>query len=100
MRTALVTLGCSEAPPVVGNLHLNVTTPQYDKEVVRHIEPFLYEYTSECAGSISAEHGLGLMKNTHLHYSKSPSTIQLMHSMKALMDPKGILNPYKTLPPE
>ena len=85
---------------VVGNLHLNITSPQYSEEVTNHIEPFLFEYTSECAGSISAEHGLGLMKNRHLHYSKSASAIALMRSIKTLMDPNGILNPYKTLPPE
>ena len=40
-----------------GNLHLNMTTSQYDKAVMSRIEPFVYEWTSKYNGSISAEHG-------------------------------------------
>ncbi|KAG0293495.1 hypothetical protein BGZ98_002150, partial [Dissophora globulifera] len=50
------------------------------------------------AGSVSAEHGLGVQKNNRLHYSKSPSMIQLMRKIKHLIDPNGIMNPYKYLP--
>ncbi|KAG0341009.1 hypothetical protein BG004_006183 [Podila humilis] len=81
-----------------GNLHLNVAAHGYTKEVTDIIEPFVYEWTAKHAGSISAEHGLGLMKAAHLHYSKSPSMIQLMKRFKELLDPNGIMNPYKYLP--
>ncbi len=40
-----------------GNMHLNVTTREFDAEVAGLIEPFLYEWTSQHGGSISAEHG-------------------------------------------
>ena len=40
-----------------GNMHLNVTSRQYNQEVMDKIEPFLYEWTSKQKGSISAEHG-------------------------------------------
>ena len=40
-----------------GNLHLNVTTAEYNKDVMAKIEPFVYEWTSRYNGSISAEHG-------------------------------------------
>lgn len=46
-------------------------------------------------GSISAEHGLGVAKNEFLGYSKSPVMIKLMKTMKNMLDPNGILNPYK-----
>jgi FAD/FMN-containing dehydrogenase len=65
-------------------------------------------------GSISAEHGLGklaliiflvsvatgadcpgVMKAPHVHYSKSPESIDLMRKIKHLFDPKGLMNPYK-----
>lgn len=46
-------------------------------------------------GSISAEHGLGVAKNEFLGYSKSPVMIQLMKKFKTMLDPNGILNPYK-----
>ncbi|KAG0082726.1 hypothetical protein BGZ92_011452 [Podila epicladia] len=81
-----------------GNLHLNVAAHGYNKEVTDLIEPFVYEWTAKHAGSISAEHGLGLMKASHLHYSKSPSMIGLMKRIKQLIDPNGIMNPYKYLP--
>uniref|UniRef100_A0A7N0UPV7 D-2-hydroxyglutarate dehydrogenase n=1 Tax=Kalanchoe fedtschenkoi TaxID=63787 RepID=A0A7N0UPV7_KALFE len=81
-----------------GNLHLNISAPQYDDAILEQIEPFVYEWTSRHRGSISAEHGLGLMKANMIYYSKSYETVQLMTSIKKLMDPKGILNPYKVLP--
>ena len=40
-----------------GNLHLNITTEEYDKNVMDKIEPFVYEWTARYNGSISAEHG-------------------------------------------
>lgn len=43
---------------ITGNLHFNVTSAKYSPEVVRKIEPFLYEFVSKHRGSISAEHGL------------------------------------------
>lgn len=81
-----------------GNLHLNIVSSKYDDNILAQIEPFVYEWTSAQRGSISAEHGLGLMKAEKIHYSKSPEAVQLMASIKKLLDPKSILNPYKVLP--
>ncbi|KAK7367338.1 hypothetical protein VNO80_09349 [Phaseolus coccineus] len=81
-----------------GNLHLNVSTPHYDEKILSQIEPFVYEWTSKHRGSISAEHGIGLMKANEIYYSKSLETVQVMASIKNLMDPNHILNPYKVLP--
>ncbi|XP_057952890.1 D-2-hydroxyglutarate dehydrogenase, mitochondrial isoform X2 [Malania oleifera] len=81
-----------------GNLHLNISAPYYDETILAQIEPFVYEWTSEHRGSISAEHGLGLMKANEIHYSKSPEAVQLMASIKKLLDPNRVLNPYKVLP--
>lgn len=80
-----------------GNLHLNITGPADKPELLDLIEPFVYEYTASVGGSISAEHGIGVMKPTKLHYSKSSEAIQMMQLMKKTLDPKGILNPYKTI---
>jgi len=81
-----------------GNLHLNIVAPVYDNKYLTHIEPFIYEYTSSLRGSISAEHGIGVMKPSALHFSKSIPLIESMTQIKRLFDPKGILNPYKVVP--
>lgn len=81
-----------------GNLHLNITSPARDPALLAAIEPFVYEWTASCHGSISAEHGLGLKKRNYIYYSKPSQAVALMGNIKAMLDPKGILNPYKTLP--
>uniref|UniRef100_A0A672TAR1 D-2-hydroxyglutarate dehydrogenase, mitochondrial n=1 Tax=Sinocyclocheilus grahami TaxID=75366 RepID=A0A672TAR1_SINGR len=81
-----------------GNLHLNIPSPFNDPALLAAIEPYVYEWTSEWKGSISAEHGLGLKMRNYIYYSKPSEAIALMGSIKAMLDPKGILNPYKTLP--
>eukprot|EP00695_Tsukubamonas_globosa_P002509 TRINITY_DN3656_c0_g1_i1.p2 TRINITY_DN3656_c0_g1~~TRINITY_DN3656_c0_g1_i1.p2 ORF type:complete len:124 (-),score=65.50 TRINITY_DN3656_c0_g1_i1:105-428(-) len=81
-----------------GNLHLNVSAPKFDLKVHDLIEPFVYEWTASHRGSISAEHGIGVMKPKKLHYSKTDASIEYMKKMKQVFDPKGILNPYKVLP--
>ncbi|NXK92058.1 D2HDH protein, partial [Formicarius rufipectus] len=81
-----------------GNLHLNITAESYSPSLLEAIEPFVYEWTASCHGSISAEHGLGFKKKQFIHYSKASEAVALMQRFKAMLDPKGILNPYKTLP--
>ncbi|XP_040306305.1 D-2-hydroxyglutarate dehydrogenase, mitochondrial [Herpailurus yagouaroundi] len=81
-----------------GNLHLNVTSEAFSPSVLGALEPYVYEWTAEQRGSVSAEHGLGFKKRGVLGYSKPPEALRLMQQLKALLDPKGILNPYKTLP--
>ncbi|TPX67412.1 hypothetical protein SpCBS45565_g03790 [Spizellomyces sp. 'palustris'] len=82
-----------------GNLHLNLTSTGWAKDIDEAIEPFLYELIQKHGGSISAEHGLGLMKAPYLQYSKSEAFIELMRNIKSVFDPNGILNPYKYFPP-
>lgn len=81
-----------------GNIHINVTVPKYTKEICSELEPYIFEEVSKLNGSISAEHGVGFRKPKFIHYSKDISALQLMKSLKQLMDPNGILNPYKVLP--
>ena len=58
----------------------------------------MYEYTRDEKGSVSAEHGLGVMKAEEIHYSKDRAAVKLMATMKRALDPYGIMNPYKVLP--
>lgn len=81
-----------------GNLHVAVSTAEYDSEIESQLEPFIFDYVSKHQGSVSAEHGIGMKKTKYLAHSKKPGAIELMKQMKKMMDPKGILNPYKVLP--
>jgi hypothetical protein len=69
------------------NLHLNVATRRYDKEVEKALEPWVYEWVQKRQGSISAEHGLGLAKKAYIGYSRSETMIKLMKGLKNFFDP-------------
>lgn len=69
------------------NLHLNVATRRYDKDVERSLEPFVYEWIAGRNGSISAEHGLGLAKKAFIGYSRSEPMVRLMKRTKDFYDP-------------
>uniref|UniRef100_A0A1B6LNT2 D-2-hydroxyglutarate dehydrogenase, mitochondrial n=2 Tax=Graphocephala atropunctata TaxID=36148 RepID=A0A1B6LNT2_9HEMI len=81
-----------------GNLHLNICSPQFSQDLLAQLEPFVFEWISERGGSISAEHGIGFRKTQFLKFSKSKAAISTMRQLKMIMDPRGILNPYKVLP--
>ncbi len=46
-------------------------------------------------GSISAEHGIGLLKKDFLGFTRTPEEIAIFRAMKAVLDPRGVLNPGK-----
>lgn len=79
------------------NLHLVVRCKEFDQEVYQRLEPFVYEYTSMLSGSISSEHGIGFLKTRYLKFSKKSECFDVMKQLKEVMDPNGILNPYKVL---
>ena len=57
----------------------------------------VFAIVKKYAGSISAEHGVGVMKRDLLPAVKDPVALDLMRSLKRLLDPKGILNPGKVI---
>ena len=72
------------------NLHLNIPTRRFDKEVEKQLEPYVYEWISKRNGSISAEHGLGLAKKNYIGYSRSDNMIGIMKRIKNLYDPVNL----------
>lgn len=79
------------------NLHVHVICDDFSEKVHKLIEPFIYEYTAKMNGSISAEHGIGFQKRDFLKTFKQNEALNLMKKLKTVMDPNGILNPYKVL---
>jgi FAD/FMN-containing dehydrogenase len=85
-----------------GNLHLNILKPAdltVDAffERCHHISPRIFDVVARCNGSISAEHGVGLLKRDFLGYSRSADEIAAMRALKEIFDPNGVMNPGKLL---
>jgi FAD/FMN-containing dehydrogenase len=85
-----------------GNIHYNVTQP-VDADKAEYLKRWdevnatVFAVVKKFGGSISAEHGIGVMKRDLLPAVKDPVALELMHSIKNLLDPNGILNPGKVL---
>jgi len=85
-----------------GNLHMNVLRPEHwsveDFHAAgRKLSPGVFELVQKFEGSVSAEHGVGLLKCEDLHYSRSPAEIDFMLGIKRVFDPDGVLNPGKVI---
>lgn len=83
-----------------GNLHINVLKPvdMAQAEFVTQCEQvtkLLARVLTEFDGSISAEHGIGLVKKAYLGSTRGPAEIAMMQAVKRALDPKGLLNPGK-----
>lgn len=77
------------------NLHLSV---RLDEGMPEHeIDEVVYGAVGEWGGSVSAEHGIGMLKRAYLHHSRTPQELALMRLLKDSLDPKGILNPGKVI---
>jgi len=83
-----------------GNLHLAIQAGPADGSDREQVESLVYSPLRAYAGSISAEHGIGLEKKPWLDVSRSDTEIALMRRLKQSLDPQGILNPGKIFDPE
>ncbi|CAM5763638.1 D-2-hydroxyacid dehydrogenase [Labrys miyagiensis] len=85
-----------------GNIHFNVSQPVGgDKKAFldkwEATNAVVHGIVAEFHGSISAEHGIGQSKRALLPGVKDPVEMEMMRSIKATLDPKGIMNPGKVL---
>jgi FAD/FMN-containing dehydrogenase len=83
-----------------GNLHINVMKPDAMDEATflektKPADHDLFALVKAHGGSISAEHGIGLLKKPYLGYTRTPEEIAIMRGIKRVLDPHGILNPGK-----
>lgn len=83
-----------------GNLHINVLKPDDTSdaqflEQCEHVTKLLAQVLHRFSGSISAEHGIGLVKKAYLESTRDAAEIALMRGVKRAFDPKGLLNPGK-----
>jgi FAD/FMN-containing dehydrogenase len=83
-----------------GNVHLNILKPD-DLPIADfqqrcgEVSKWVFDIVQRYGGSVSAEHGVGLLKKAYLHYSRSALEIAIMRQIKQVFDPQGIMNPGK-----
>ena len=85
-----------------GNLHVNVMKPEaLDRATfltkTKEADDDLFALVRAHQGSVSAEHGIGVLKKHALSFTRTPAELSLMRGLKSLLDPRGTLNPGKIL---
>jgi FAD/FMN-containing dehydrogenase len=85
-----------------GNIHYNVSQPIGGDAAAflarwHEVNAVVFDIVLRMGGSISAEHGIGVLKRDELPDVKDKVAIELMRSIKAMLDPLGIMNPGKVL---
>lgn len=86
-----------------GNLHYNQSMPKgYQPAAFRELEKMIHSVVhgiaTELSGSISAEHGIGRLKQDDFLKYKNPVAIEVMKKIKRAIDPQNIFNPGRVLP--
>jgi glycolate oxidase len=84
-----------------GNLHINILRDDlseawWSTELTKAIRE-LFEYTVSIGGTLSGEHGIGLVQRDYMDIAFSETELSLLQGVKDVFDPKGILNPGKVL---
>jgi D-lactate dehydrogenase (cytochrome) len=85
-----------------GNIHYNVSQPIGGSTADfmgrwHEVNAVVFDIVLRMGGSISAEHGIGVLKRDELPEIKDQVAIELMRGLKAMLDPLGIMNPGKVL---
>ena len=86
-----------------GNLHYNVQAPEgsdataFLRDHELELNALVYECVASHGGSISAEHGIGVLKRDELPHYKDATALALMRRIKAALDPRGVFNPGRLL---
>jgi len=85
-----------------GNLHVNIIKGQLSDDAWHNELPKaireIFHLTKKLGGTLSGEHGIGLVQKDYMDIVFNPAELGLMQGIKKLFDPKGILNPGKLFP--
>jgi glycolate oxidase len=85
-----------------GNLHVNIIRGELSEEVWNDILPQaireIFKLTVQLGGTLSGEHGIGLVQKNYMDIAFGDKEISLLRSVKSVFDPLGILNPGKMIP--
>jgi len=84
-----------------GNLHPLLSTPEGDDEARTRAQEAFHDIIRdalELGGTVTGEHGVGLLKRPGLGEELDPEVVAMHHAVKAALDPHGILNPGKVIP--
>jgi len=81
-----------------GNIHFIIGKNDNSLKNTEKINQIIYSNLKANGGSVSAEHGIGLDKKKYLYTSRSTEEINLMKTLKKILDPKNILNPGRVIP--
>ncbi|WP_347311440.1 FAD-binding oxidoreductase [Defluviimonas sp. SAOS-178_SWC] len=81
-----------------GNLHYTIFPTREDPALDETLTEAVEDIVADLGGSFSAEHGIGLSKLSSMRRRKDKVALDMMRALKAAFDPKGILNPGKTVP--
>jgi FAD/FMN-containing dehydrogenase len=76
------------------NLHLAVKVGE-GEQPEHELDELVYGLVRQWQGSISAEHGIGMLKRAYLRHSRTEEEVAVMRALKRTFDPRGILNPGK-----
>ncbi|KVN10676.1 FAD-linked oxidase [Burkholderia stagnalis] len=80
-----------------GNVHIGVSHAGPDAASEAELDEVVYAVVRAMGGSISAEHGIGVLKRPYLGHTRSDAEIAVMRRLKDALDPRHILNPGKVL---
>ncbi len=85
-----------------GNIHYNCSKAERQAAdaffaQAHEVNHIVYEVVNALRGSISAEHGLGVLKRDEIKFYKSPLELEMMRAIKDALDPHGLMNPGKVL---
>jgi FAD/FMN-containing dehydrogenase len=85
-----------------GNIHFNFSAPKGGDDAVflarwDEVNRTIHDIVREFGGSISAEHGVGVLKREEIVRTKSAAEIEIMRALKRTLDPNNILNPGKVV---